>query len=352
VSFSVLVCLSVLTMSFLAPCADSAHLPGMLTCHAVLLSLLKKSGKVFVTLFPRFPPPWPALLWCLVFDAIKIATSLMVCFLQRQFHHRWQNHGTVFLTKIELESPRSSASVLSLNTPAVPHQIQAIILKNCSSGSRLSLFQHGHPNGWSWSTMTGKSVQQWTISNPHLLMTTPSESMPWACVQACTPLKLSSCCKYKVYYTYITESFLWQPSLHAISTLTSLFRGLIDTNMEPATQAWFKKPTLCSLSHGKEKNTSESLEIQRGLHDISILITLFLLMTLKPTMIDLPDYLHYLTFWAYQGCPQAICNAASFLVWWPVYFWHESSETVYCLCAWMLLQPIHMPVKILVFIYK
>jgi hypothetical protein len=159
-------------MSFPAPCADSAHLPGMLTCHAVLLSLLKKSGKVFVTLFPRFPPPWPALLRCQVFDAIKIATSLVVFFLQRQFHHRWQNHGTDF------ESPRSSAGVLCLNIPPVPHQIQAIILKNCSSRSCLSLFQHGHPNGWSWSTMTGKSVWQWTISNPHLLMMTPLESMP------------------------------------------------------------------------------------------------------------------------------------------------------------------------------
>jgi hypothetical protein len=68
--------------------------------------------------------------------------------------------------------------------------------------------------------------------------------------------------------------------------------------MEPATQAWFKKPTLCSLSHGKEKNTSESLE---GLHDISILITMFLLMTLKPTMIDLPDHLHYLTYLSLSG---------------------------------------------------
>ncbi len=142
VSFSVLVCPSVLTMSFPAPCADSACPSGMLTCHAVLLSLLKKSGKVFVTLFPRFPPPWPAPLRHQVFDVIKIATSLMVCFLQRRFHHRWQKHGTVFLTKIEPESSRSSAGVLSLNTPAVPHQIQAIILKNCSSRSRLSLFQH------------------------------------------------------------------------------------------------------------------------------------------------------------------------------------------------------------------
>jgi hypothetical protein len=130
VSFSVSVCPSVLTMSFPAPCADSACPPGMLICHAVLLSLLKKSGKVFVTLVPRFPPPWPARLCCLVFDAIKIATSLVVCFLQRQFHHRWQNHGTVFLTKIEPKRARSSTSVL---TPAVPHQIQAIILKNCSS---------------------------------------------------------------------------------------------------------------------------------------------------------------------------------------------------------------------------
>jgi hypothetical protein len=154
-----LVCPSVLTMSFLAQCADGACPPGMLTCHAVLLSLLKKSGKVFITLFPRFPPPWPTPLRRQVFDAIKIAMSLVVCFLQRRFHHRWQNHGTIFLTKIEPESPRSSAGVLSLITPAVPHQIQAIILKNCSSRSCLSLFQHGHPNGWSWSTMTGKSVR-------------------------------------------------------------------------------------------------------------------------------------------------------------------------------------------------
>jgi hypothetical protein len=194
---------------------------------------------------PKISSSMAAPLRCRVFDVIKIAMNLVVCFQQRRFHHRWQNHGTVFLTKIEPESPRSSAGVLSLNTPAVPHQIQAIILKNCSSRSRLSLFQHGHPNGWSWLTMTGKSVWQWTISNPHLLMMTPSESMPGACVQACNPLKLSSCCKYRVYYTYITESFLQQPSLHAISTLTSLFCELKDMNMEPATQAWFKKQALC-----------------------------------------------------------------------------------------------------------
>jgi hypothetical protein len=42
---------------------------------------------------------------------------------------RWQNHGAIFLTKIEPESPRSSASVLSLNTPAIPHQIQDYIEK-------------------------------------------------------------------------------------------------------------------------------------------------------------------------------------------------------------------------------
>jgi hypothetical protein len=42
---------------------------------------------VFVTLFPRFPPSWPTpaarCLWRQVFDAIKIAMSLVVCFLQR-----------------------------------------------------------------------------------------------------------------------------------------------------------------------------------------------------------------------------------------------------------------------------
>jgi hypothetical protein len=38
----------------------------------------------------------------------------------------------------------------------------------------------------------------------------------------------------------------------------------MDTNMELVTQAWFKKPTPCSLSHGKEKNTSESLEFREA----------------------------------------------------------------------------------------
>jgi hypothetical protein len=129
----------------------------MLTCPEVLLSLLKKSGKVFVTLFPKFPPPWPAPLWCGVFDdAIKIAMSLVVCFLQSQFHHRWQHHGTFFIKKIKPESPRSSAGVLSNNTPAVLHGIQAIFTKNCSSKSRLSLFLHGHLNGW--LPIMGKSV--------------------------------------------------------------------------------------------------------------------------------------------------------------------------------------------------
>ena len=121
---SVLICRSVLTMSFPASCADSARLPGMLTCHAVLLSLLKKSGKVFVTLFPRFPSPWPAPMRRRVFDAIKKAMSLVVCFLQRRFHHRWQNHGAIFFTKSEPESPRSSASVLSLNTPGRPRKLK------------------------------------------------------------------------------------------------------------------------------------------------------------------------------------------------------------------------------------
>jgi hypothetical protein len=137
---------------------------------------------------------------------------------------------------------QSSTGVLSLNTPSILHQIQVIILKNCSSRSCLSLFQHGHPNGWSWLTMTRKSVWQWTISNPNLLIMTPSESTPQACLQACSPLKLSSCCKYRVYYTHITESFLWQPSLHAISTLTSLFCGLIDTNMVQETNSMLFVP--------------------------------------------------------------------------------------------------------------
>jgi hypothetical protein len=122
----------------------------MLSCPEALLSLLKKSGKVFISLFPRVPPPWPAMLRCQVFDdAIKIATSLVVCFLQSQFHHRWLSHYT----------------------SAVLHQIQAIFTKNCSLKSHLILFQNGHPNGW-LPTM-GKSVAWQAISKPHLLMMIP-----------------------------------------------------------------------------------------------------------------------------------------------------------------------------------
>jgi hypothetical protein len=157
---------------------------------------------------------------------IKLNLRGICCFLQSQFHHRWQHHGTVSIKKIKPESPRSSAGVLSHNTPAVLHQIQAIFTKNCSSKSRLILLQHGHPNGW-LPTM-GKSVAQQAISKPHLLMMIPSESTPQACLQACSPLKLSSCCKYRVYYTYITESFLQQPSLHAISALISLYSLLMN----------------------------------------------------------------------------------------------------------------------------
>jgi hypothetical protein len=73
-------CIHVFFSFGLSICADSARPPGMLTCHAVLLSLLKKSWKVFVTLFPRFPPLWPAPLGHRVLDVIKIATSLVVCF--------------------------------------------------------------------------------------------------------------------------------------------------------------------------------------------------------------------------------------------------------------------------------
>jgi hypothetical protein len=104
--------------------------------------LLKKSGKVFITLFPRFPPLWPASLRHQVFDVIKIATSLVVCFLQRWFHHRWQNHGAIFITKIELESPRSSDGMLSFNTPALSIELLGI-------HSQVQFVQRGNP-GVDW----------------------------------------------------------------------------------------------------------------------------------------------------------------------------------------------------------
>jgi hypothetical protein len=49
-----------------------------MSCSSV--EFAEEKWEVFVTLFPRFPPPWPAPLWCQVFDGIKIAMSLMVCF--------------------------------------------------------------------------------------------------------------------------------------------------------------------------------------------------------------------------------------------------------------------------------
>jgi hypothetical protein len=69
--------------------------------------LLKKSGKVFVTLFPRFPPPWPAPLRHWVFDAIKMATSLVVCSLQKWFHHRWQNMAPFSSQKLSQKVPEA-----------------------------------------------------------------------------------------------------------------------------------------------------------------------------------------------------------------------------------------------------
>jgi hypothetical protein len=95
------------------------------------------------------------------------------------------------------------------------------------------------------------------------------------CLQAHGPLKKLSLCGS---YIIIEESILQQ---------LSLFPGLADTCLEPATtQAWFSSPIMCSLSYDKEKNTLKSIEIQRGLHAISILIIiLFLLMTLKPMMV-------------------------------------------------------------------
>jgi hypothetical protein len=95
------------------------------------------------------------------------------------------------------------------------------------------------------------------------------------CLQARSPLnKLTLCGSYII----IEESILHLPSL---------FAGLLDTSLEPATtQAWFSSPIMCSLSYDKEKNILKSIEIQRGLHAISILIIiLFLLMTLKSMMV-------------------------------------------------------------------
>jgi hypothetical protein len=59
---------------------------------------------------------------------IKIATSLVVCFLQRQFHDQWQNHGPVFLTKIELRQcvkPKHPCST----APNSGHYIEKMLLK-------------------------------------------------------------------------------------------------------------------------------------------------------------------------------------------------------------------------------
>jgi hypothetical protein len=100
----------------------------------------------------------------------------------------------------------------------VPYQVQAIISKSCSLRSRFSLFRHGHPNEWFTTTRRQPSP------NPHLAVTALSESPScWVCLQARSPLKKLSLCGS---YIIIEESILQQPSL---------FAGLADTSLEPAT---------------------------------------------------------------------------------------------------------------------
>ena len=128
--WSVFVCLSVLTMSFPAPCADSAHPPGMLTCHIAPLCLPKQNGTVLVIAFPRFPHLTSTTLWHRVFVVIKIAMHLVVCFLQRHFEHQWQHHGAAMMTITKLKSPRNSFGMLSHTIPKVSYQFQVIITNN------------------------------------------------------------------------------------------------------------------------------------------------------------------------------------------------------------------------------
>ena len=282
-------------MSFPALCADSAHPPGMLTCRIAPLCLPKQNGTVLVIAFPRFPCLTSTTLWHQVFVVIKITTHLVVCFLQRHSKHRWQHHGATMTTITKLESPRNSFGVLSHTIPKVWYQFQVIITNKCSWRSILSLFRHGHPNGW--STMTNPNL--------HILMMIPSEPGPQACIQACSLLKLSLCHQSSVCNTYVTKSFLQQPSLHVLSILISLLCRVMVMNPEPTLQAWFNPLILNSLSHGKEKNTFKFHGIQKGLHAISILMILFLLTNqssyLKLTMIDLTDQPHYFTYPSQSG---------------------------------------------------
>jgi hypothetical protein len=159
-------------------------------------------------------------------------------------NHHWVLQGTVFTKKTDLKGSRSFASMLSHNTATTLYRVQAIISKSCSSRSRFSLFRHGHPNGW--FTTTGRQPSP----NPHLAVTALSESPSCqVCLQALSPLKKLSLCAG---YIIIEESILQQ---------LSLFAGLADTSLEPATtQAWFSSPIMCSLSYDKKKNTLKSIE--------------------------------------------------------------------------------------------
>ena len=144
-----------------------------------------------------------------------------------------------------------------------------------------------------------------TNPNLHILMTILSKTRPQACIQACSHLKLSLCHQSSVSNTYVTKSFLQQPSLHVISILISLLCRVMVMNPEPALQAWFNPPILHSLSHGKEKNTFKFHGIQKSRHAISILMILFLFMnqssSSKLAMIDLTDQPHYFTYLSQSG---------------------------------------------------
>ncbi len=204
---------------------------------------MKKSGKVFFTLFPRSAPPWPATLWCQVFCAIQIATSLLVCFLQRLLHHRWLLQGIISMKKTDLKRSRSSASVLSHNThcycailSSSPLSAKAAPRGAVSASFNMVIQMDG-------SQQSGNS--QALTSNPRPAVTALSESPSrQVCQQACSPFKKLS---LSGGYIIIEESILQQPSL---------FAGLADTSLEPTTmQAWFSSPIMCSLSYDNEKNT-------------------------------------------------------------------------------------------------
>jgi hypothetical protein len=126
-------------------------------------------------------------------------------------------------------------------------------------------------------------------------------------------LKLSSCCKYRVYYTYITESFLQQPSLHAISTLISLYCGFWQIqkwSLLPKHGSRNKPYALCPTA--KRRIPLSPLKSREAYTILASLSPCFSWWLWNGWWLIFPIRSIISPTWAYQGCPPSNLQCSVF----------------------------------------